>query len=385
MSQKILFVDDEPNILEAFKRQLRKDFDIDIAMGAKPALEKIEEQKEPYAVIVSDLRMPEMDGIRLLSEIRKEHPDTVRMMLTGNADLESAIHAVNEGHIFRFLVKPCPTEILKKAITLGIEQYRLVTAEKELLEKTLKGSIQMLTEILSLLNPKAFARSGRVKKYMEDMAAYLKAPNSWELETAAMLSQIGWVMLSEETLTKLYNGKTLDGEELQVFEMAPMIAYDLISHIPRMKGVADIIAYQGKHFDGKGNPKDTRQGNDIPLGARLMKVLLDFEMLETNGVNQEKAILELRKRKGWYDPAFLIAFEEMLRGPRKYEQQSIFIEELKDKMIIVEDIMTLKGQLLVPKGQQVNLVTIERLKNFKNNIGIKEPITVYTQTDKNNN
>ena len=140
MTEKILCVDDEANILEAHQRGLGKQFHIETALGAEQALGQIDAQG-PYTVVVSDMRMPGMDGVQLLSEVRKRAPDSVRIMLTGFADLQTAIEAVNEGNIFRFLTKPCPQETLAKALSAGIEQYRLVTAEKELLAKTLRGAI----------------------------------------------------------------------------------------------------------------------------------------------------------------------------------------------------------------------------------------------------
>src|SRR5829696_4359 len=138
MIGKILCVDDERNVLEAYQRSLRKEFHIEIATSGAEGLAAVESQG-PYAVIVSDMRMPGMDGIRFLAKVKEKAPDSVRIMLTGNADQQTAIEAVNEGNIFRFLTKPCPPETLAKALSAGLQQYWLVVAEKELLEKTLSG------------------------------------------------------------------------------------------------------------------------------------------------------------------------------------------------------------------------------------------------------
>src|SRR5208283_5528581 len=132
MPAKILFVDDDPDILAGFQRQLRKTFTVETALGGEQGLKAVSEQG-PFSVIVSDLRMPGMDGIRFLSCVREAAPDSVRLMLTGNADLQAAIGAVNEGHIFRFLTKPCNPQTLSNAITAGIRQYQLICAERELL------------------------------------------------------------------------------------------------------------------------------------------------------------------------------------------------------------------------------------------------------------
>src|SRR6478609_5248404 len=142
MPEQILLVDDDRNILSGYRRNLRGEFLIDTAQGGQEALELLE-KKGPYALVISDMRMPGMDGIAFLSKLKAMSPDTVRVMLTGNADTETAIEAINEGSIFRFLNKPCSKEILAKTITAGLVQYRLVTAEKQLLEQTLSGCLQV--------------------------------------------------------------------------------------------------------------------------------------------------------------------------------------------------------------------------------------------------
>jgi hypothetical protein len=121
-------------------------------------------------VVVSDLQMPGMDGITLLSSLRKVSPDTVRVLLTGHADVDAAIAAVNEGNIFRFLRKPCPPGALLRALEASVEQYRLITAERVLLEQTLRGSLKTLTDILAFVNPVAFGRAIRSRKIVGEFA-----------------------------------------------------------------------------------------------------------------------------------------------------------------------------------------------------------------------
>ena len=115
MKDKVLLVDDDAMVLAGLKRQLRNHFDIDTALSGEDALNQVQ-QNGPYAVIVSDFMMPGMNGIEFLSRVKKSNPDTVRMMLTGAADMPTAIRAVNEGSIFQFHPKPCPAETLCQAI-----------------------------------------------------------------------------------------------------------------------------------------------------------------------------------------------------------------------------------------------------------------------------
>jgi serine phosphatase RsbU (regulator of sigma subunit) len=153
LSDKILFVDDDVNLLAAFRRQLRKQFQIETAEGGREGLELVK-ANGPYAVIVSDFRMPIMDGIEFLSRVREIAPETVRIMLTGNADLQAAIQAVNEGNIFRFLTKPCSRDILSESLITGLEHYQRVSREREYNEKT-RISMAQAGEIQQHLIPKA--------------------------------------------------------------------------------------------------------------------------------------------------------------------------------------------------------------------------------------
>ncbi len=375
ISEKILFVDDDPNILASFKRTLRKRYDLDTAVGPEEGLEAVGRYRS-YALVISDLRMPVMDGIQFLSKVREISPETIRMILTGNADLQAAIDAVNQGNIFRFLTKPCPPETLQLAVDAGLQQYRLIRAEKELLEKTLRGAIRILTDVLSLVNPEAYGRASRIRRYARDVGDRLGYPKVWQLETAAMLSQIGCIVLPEDSLKKIYYGKDLTPEEWQLFRMYPSVGADLIAKIPRMEEISEIISYQEKHFDGGGIPKDDRRGEAIPLGSRILKVVLDFDALESRGLPRAAAVNQMRKRDGCYDPTVLKALEEVLGDEARFQVKELPLQELQLNMIVGEDVLSLKGVLLIAKGQEITPALLERLKNFAKTVGVKEPIRV---------
>src|SRR5688572_10183667 len=164
---RVLFVDDEPNVLNAIRRTLRNDFDVHTAESGKDALRLLEES-EPFGVVVSDCHMPEMDGIEFLHRCSKAAPLAVRVMLTGNMDQETAVKAVNMGDVFKFLNKPCQGDELKSVVTQAVRQHELVTAEKELLEQTLKGSIKVLADLLGIVKPEAFGRTGRLRRKVRD-------------------------------------------------------------------------------------------------------------------------------------------------------------------------------------------------------------------------
>ncbi len=306
MTERILCVDDEPNILLGYQRSLRKRYTIEVALGSQEGLSAVRDQG-PYAVIVVDMRMPGMTGAELLSNVRVIAPDTVRMMLTGNSDQQTALAAVNEGQIFRFMTKPCPPEEFATALEAGLTQYRLIVAERELLTKTLGGSIKMLTDVLSLVNPTAFGRASRVRGLVRRLAASLGEQSIWMIEIGAMLSQIGCVAIPDEILARLYRGEKLSAKDEQAFAAHPQIGHDLLKSIPRLEGVAEIIGYQDHRFSGEGRPPGTRQGESIPLGSRILKCVLDFDALTMAGTLPDVAVAELLRRPGWYDPKVLTA------------------------------------------------------------------------------
>ncbi|MEO8341566.1 MAG: HD domain-containing phosphohydrolase [Nitrospirota bacterium] len=375
MADRILCVDDDPNILEGYKRQLRKEFELVTAVGPEEGLRMVTEQGS-FAVVVSDLQMPGMNGVEFLAKVRAHEPDTVRMLLTGNAELQAAIDAINQGQIFRFLTKPCTPEVLANALNAGLAQHHLITAERELLEHTLSGSIRVLCEILALVNPEAFGRSSRITRYVEAIAAHLHVSELWSIKTAAMLSQIGCVILPESILRKVYRGEVLTAEESQLFNQHPFVAYDLLAKIPRMQRVAEIIKLQDKYYDGYGVEGDTKQGNTIPMEARILKVALDFDALESAGKSKTEAFRDMTQRKGWYDPAVIDAMKIAFAKEIKCEIRTAVVADLREGMILAEDVQSSQHVLLASKGQLVTSSMIRRLQNFGTTVGVREPFTV---------
>ena len=135
MHNRVLFVDDDPKILAAFRRQLRKKIDIE-TVGSGPDGLKTIRSNGPFSVVVTDYCMPDMNGIEFLTQVREVAPETVRMLLTGSADLNAAIQAVNQGNIFRFLTKPCSQEMLVDAVLTGIKEYRQSHKERKFNKRT---------------------------------------------------------------------------------------------------------------------------------------------------------------------------------------------------------------------------------------------------------
>lgn len=378
-SQKILFVDDDANLLAAMQRNLRKLFTFDTALGGPEALALIK-SSGPYAVIVADMQMPGMDGVELLSKVYEQVPDTVRIMLTGNADQQTAISAVNKGRIFSFLNKPCEPETLRFTLEAGLKQYELVRIERELLEGTLSGSVKVLSEVLSIIDPVAFGRCQKLRDSIRVFSKWLGITSTWEFEMAALLADIGLVSVPPLILRKIEQGLELMVREREMIDKAPEIGHDLLVNIPRLKPVAQMVLYQGKHYDGSGFPADKVSGEDIPIGARMLKILHDRLILESEGVVKKSAHETMKARISMYDPIMLDncfkCFEAFLENAISANRPvvAVGVHELQPGQVLVSDIMTTKGVLLVAAGNRLTEIMISRLNNYANFDTVKEPI-----------
>jgi response regulator RpfG family c-di-GMP phosphodiesterase len=383
MNSKILFVDDEPNVLEAYQRNLRKRFSIDTAVSGELGLSHIA-QRGPYAVIVADMQMPGMNGVEFLLQAQQRAPDSVRLMLTGNADQKTAVEAVNRGHVYQFLNKPCPPEMLALALDNSIRQYQLITAERELLEKTLNGSINMLTGILAAAEPLSFGRGEKLRDYMRAFAASLNMNQTWELELAAMLSQIGYVTVPPKVLDKMRQARELTQAEKDVLTRIPEIGANLLAKIPRLESVGRIVLYQNKNYDGSGFPADSIVAEEIPIGSRILKVLADLAELEASGLSKAKSLEQMQTRSGRYDPQVLdgtfACFDIYLAAPTgvKIAIKSIPLKELTIGHVLSSNVETSDGVLIVCAGTRVSQMALEKLRNFAQIQGIKEPLHVET-------
>lgn len=382
MNEKILFVDDDPNLLASCERNLRRKFHLETAESGEAALKKITELG-PYAVVVADMQMPHMNGIQLLSAIKERAPETVRIMLTGNADLDVAIKVVNEGNIFRFLTKPCPLDVLSKAVEDAQMQYRLVIAEKELLNKTLSGSIKLLTDILSMMEPQSFGRAQTMRDIITSVTKKFNLDNDWEIHLAAMLAPIGYVTIPPETLVRARTGGGLSKVEEQMVTQVPETAARLLANIPRLEGVARVVRYQHKNYSGAGFPPDSIKGEAIPLGARLLKILNDLAQIQAGGLIRSKALDEMQRRQGCYDPSLLDAVRDYYGIIATTENTghatiSVALLDLAPGMMLRSNIETRDGILILAAGHQLSEMTLEKIHNFERLSGIKEPIFVET-------
>lgn len=279
MKAKILWVDDEKALLDSMQRHFRGKFRIVAATGGVEGLSILRKDKE-FPVIISDLKMPIMSGIEFLSEARKLAPDSVRLMFTGFAGLDSAIKAVNEGHIFRFLTKPMEMDLIERHIIAGLRQYELIQAEHELLDKTLTGSLQVLLDVLALASPTAFNRSARIRDTVDSLATDLHLPDRWALQTAASFYHLGYITLPNSTLEKIYTQRELDEEDQKMLNKQADLAVAILSKIPRMEKVTGILSAPVLRADAM----EIQSRHEPAFSAHVLHAAVEWDALLARGI-----------------------------------------------------------------------------------------------------
>jgi response regulator RpfG family c-di-GMP phosphodiesterase len=369
-------VDDEVAILDGLRRQLRKKFRVHTANGGAEALELL--QAEPVTVVVSDMRMPQMDGAAFLSQVRALYPDVVRILLTGQTDTQAAIAAVNEGQIYRFLTKPCPPEVLLAEVGSAVELHRLMTNEREVLGTTLRRTVEALTATLSLAQPAAFGRAVRVTRTVAELAEILEVPDAWELEVTAMLSHLGAVTLPPAVLAKLDAGRPLNEEEAEMVGRVPEISRDLVRTIPRLEGVAEAIGWHLARYDGEGAGAGVPRGEDLPLGARILRLAADFDAGMSQRPSVQATISALQADAGAYDPRVLAALVTAHHVPdTQGPPRDVDVEGLEPGMVVFDDVYTTEGALLISRGTEVTDALILRIENYARQDRVAHQIRVH--------
>jgi len=368
---RLLLVDDEPAVLDGLATLLRREFVTTVATSGAQALEIVEASK-PFAAILSDMHMPGMNGAVLLGRMREISPDTVRLLLTGYADTATAAAAVNDGQIFRFLIKPCSPEQLQGQLRAAVAQHRLLASERVLLQETLRGSVQALTDLLALAAPQAFGRARRVNQGVVAVCEAEGITDRWHLEVAAMLSDIGCITLPASVTEKYYLAQPLTPKEQAMVDRLPMVACQLLASIPRLEPVQEILASMHRRYSTKGEAP-------IPYGARLLKLVLDYDILETRGYSPAAALDALRSRRGWYDPDVLEAWCRYRSPGRTVDDiLTLAVADLQPGMVFVEDVRAHSGLMLLARGTEASEALLARIRNYGG--GVVEPLKIRLPT-----
>lgn len=370
---RILCVDDEPNILEAIQRNLGDVFDVVTAQSGAEALELIG-HRAPISVIISDMRMPEMDGVTFLSQARRVAPDAIRILLTGHADIRAASAAVNEGAIFRFLTKPCPREQLVTAAKAAVEEHNVRRAEHDVLRNTLANAVKALADVLALAAPFAFRQATFSKLCVRHVVEKLHWENGWKYEMAASLSQLGCVGVPEETLERSFAGQALQPEETQMLAEHPEVGYRLLSDIPRLEEVAVMVRYQAQI------PAEAVISPDSRRGAGLLRLSAELGRLRARGLPFAVALQDARRARPAHAPELIEALSD-LKLPCSGEACSrlVRVADLHGFMVTDQEVRAKNGMLLLAPGQEISYPVVEKLRRFASTVGVVEPIRVHVK------
>ncbi len=367
----ILFIDDEANILSSIRRMLRKQatkWNLDFANSGQEGIDMATTQD--FHVVVTDMRMPEMDGLETLRKLQEVSPDTVRIMLTGNADQKTAIDAINQGEIFRFFTKPCNLKTLNAGLESAIRQHNLMTAEKELLEQTLAGSIRVLMEACNMAGQRPNNEAKLVRKWAKLVAQELELQPAWPLDMAANLFDIARFAVPQDLQHKMEKGKALSGGEQAIVERISEDSHNLIKNIPRLENVAQIVLLHNRGFNGSGYPLNGPQGTDLPQEARILKILRDSAHLHAQGLTVGEAFQSLMNAPEPYDPELLghittcITNAALSEKPESTQVFPLSIDLLEPGMLIASDIVGDNASLLLAAGEHITAMQIAMLKNW---------------------
>jgi response regulator RpfG family c-di-GMP phosphodiesterase len=372
---RVLFVDDDPNILDSFRRSYRKHLNLETAEGGRQALALLREAG-PFAVIICDQRMPEMSGVQVLREVARGFPDTVRIMLTGNADQQTAIDAVNKGQVQRFLVKPTPPAALLAAIQDGMRLWEARRLERELLEGTLTGSIRMLTEILGQLHPDSFARSERLLRIARHLVRHHGLQSGWRFELAAMLGQLGCIALDATILVRLDSGFELSADEKLLFAAHPALGSRLLRQLPRMEPVARMIELQFEPLDDHQLSCPLTELDAELLGGHLLQIAVLLDRAVIRGRPFKAAVHDLLARGAEFRRDLLEPLLSLELSPAGSEARPLQLRELREGMELAGDVRARNEALLARAGQVLSVTMLERFHAFAASVGLIEPLMV---------
>lgn len=369
---RILCLDDEPYVLEGLQRTLRTAYKVVSTTEPREALELLADRGEPMSVIISDMRMPQMTGVAVLEQAQRIAPDTTRVLLTGDADVQGAVAAINRGNVFRFILKPCPAEPLRVAIGAAAEQHRLVCAERELLQDTLKGCVDALMDTLAMAQPALFSRAGRLRRLAHDICTRLDVEDAWQVEMAAQLGEIGAITLPPTAIDALQGGVPAHPAEADMLASLPRLADSVLARIPRLEPVREIIRHQ---LPTERNPVVPLHAN-APSGARLLQTVREYDALVHRGTPADLALATLTFRKV-HDEPVINALAKMggMRLPAEAVRE-VTIDELTIGHELADDLHTAKGMLLVSRGQVLNERLLVRVRNFEMTAGLQGRILI---------
>lgn len=375
--QTVLIVDDEPSA-RATIEALLKPMGLELPMASSgPEAIQMCHELQPDLVLL-DVMMPQMDGFEVCRRLRADARTSGLpvVMVTALQDRESRLHGIEAG-ADDFLTKPIDRLELRARVrtTLRLNRYRRELEQRKRVVQTLEGSLSVMKDMLALADTEAFGQSSRLQEMAAVLGAALDYRPLWELTMAASLCQLGRVVVPAEVREKLVGGGKLNATESRMLTRVPKTGSRLLSHVPAFQGVAQIVLWQDKRFDGTGFPFETRAGDAIPLGARILHLLRAILRLEAGGLSRTAALLACEAKAGHFDPDIVAKAKEVFTDIQAVDSL-VTLMELKAGMITRSPIKEKSGRLLVGPGIQITEALVRRLSYIHETRGLQEPFEI---------
>ncbi len=404
----LLFVDDEPNIISALQRLFRpQGYRIFTATSGSEGLEIM--AREQVDLVISDMRMPQMDGAAFLEQVAGRWPQTVRILLTGYADLQSAVAAINKGGIYRYLSKPWEDNDIRNTVSDALEKLQLkATVERqnaelkdlntnleakvkarteevrqvlgqlevthEELKKTYATSVKMFSSLIELRQQQVLGHASRVSEHVQQLMPRLRIGDveAQQLNFAALLHDIGKIGFPDRLLTTPY--EQLTPAEREQFHTHPVVGQTALMPLESLQEAARCIRGHREYLDGSGYP-DGLKGDAISLASRVLCAVVDHDaqlhgLLTGKRLSSKEAQDWLIANKGKrYDPRVVEVFLDILRQPPVATDMPIESDKLKPGMLLARDLLSTRGMLLLSKGRQMTDAIISKIQALEKQEG----------------
>lgn len=367
---RVLFVDDDQMLLSSMERCLGLKFDLETAISGPEALRKMEESKA-FSVVVSDMRMPVMNGVQFIERARVLSPHTVFLMLTGNQDVQTAISAVNEGQVFRFLNKPIDPADIAAVIEAAHQQHQLEASERELLNKTFVGAVGIFADVMETLRPELLSRAAATEEFVEQLREQIGAPGRWEFKMASKLSLVGQAMHPGSA-----NAPAASKEAIRQLGMVCDTSAKMVEKIPRMDLVSQIIRSVPSCDADLVVIEPRGDGDVVQMGAALLRVANLVESMSQLGVDIDDAERDIQKLLPNIHQPLLAAARAVYPLETQTEGVPVDVDDLKPGMVLHSNLQGRGGSTLLRAGRRLSETHIEKLRADKQSEGEMPPVIV---------
>jgi DNA-binding response OmpR family regulator len=365
-----MIVDDNPANLKLLEDMLRQ-HQYEVRAFPRGRLALAAAAQEPPDLILLDINMPEMNGYEVCEQLRASAglSGIPVIFLSAMNATEDKVKGFYSGGV-DYISKPFQLEEVQARVETHIKLRRARQAEHDLLERTLGGAVETLWELVQLTSPALALRSRSIREIVIRIAQQTEIKDSWQYQLAATLCLVGCIALPDEVFEKGYRGQTLSPDESRMFHAHPDTAARLLSKIPRLEVVAEIIRWQQR---SETEPSDAEP---LAQGIHILRLAMELDRRICRGVMASAALAELRSL-GRFDRRMLEALAGWSPAQTDFEVRRLSIRELRSGMVLDKNVFNKDGSLLIfREGTVLNETWIERLANFVATSGALEPIGV---------